>query len=73
MITAAHCQDPNKKRKQIAQVVLGEWDLSKDPDCDDGSCAKAQRFEITANDVLVHKDFNIETVASEGNDIALIR
>ena len=72
MITAAHCQHPKTRRKQIAEVVLGDWDLSKDPDCED-SCKKVQRFKITPNDVLVHENWNLEKVASNGNDIALIR
>ena len=72
MITAAHCQHPSIRRKQVAEVVLGEWDLSKDPDCDD-ACRKVQRFAITPNDVLVHEDWDLKKVAINGNDIALIR
>ena len=61
VITAAHCQHKSNPRKQIAEVVLGEYDLSKDPDCD-GPCRKAQRFEITPADVLVHEDWNLAKV-----------
>ena len=61
VITAAHCQHKSNPRKQIAEVVLGEYDLSKDPDCD-GPCRKAQRFAITAADVLVHEDWNLAKV-----------
>ena len=61
VITAAHCQHKSNPRKQIAEVVLGDYDLSKDPDCD-GPCRKAQRFEITPADVLVHEDWNLEKV-----------
>ena len=61
VITAAHCQHKSNPRKQIAEVVLGDYDLSKDPDCD-GPCRKAQRFAITPADVLVHEDWNLEKV-----------
>ena len=61
VITAAHCQHKSNPRKQIAEVVLGEYDLSKDPDCD-GPCRKAQRFAITPADVLVHEDWNLAKV-----------
>ena len=73
MITAAHCQNPRIERKRIAEVVLGEWDISKDPDCEP-DCAyspfkKAQRFEITTADVIVHEDWDLNKVAENGNDI----
>ena len=81
MITAAHCHHANS---QIAEVVLGDWDLANDPDCrinnNTGLCdsvseahLKAQRFEITSADVTVHEDWDITKVVNNGNDIALIR
>ena len=77
VITAAHCQHKAIRRKQIQQVVLGEWDLEHDPDCEP-NCAnspflKVQKFEITANDVTVHEEWDLSRVADNGNDIALIR
>ena len=38
VITAAHCISD-----ELAQVVLGDWKIDTDPDCDDGLCAKAQK------------------------------
>ena len=39
-----------------------------------GEQAEARHpIKITPNDVLVHEDWNLEKVASNGNDIALIR
>ena len=77
VITAAHCQGEEAKNK-IAEVVLGEHDLSKNPDCDgkdnDGKCYKpVQRFNIGVGDVIVHENWNPLTVVNEGYDIALIR
>jgi len=81
VITAAHCQHKRIPRLQIAEVVLGEWDLEHDPDCagDEGGCKpgspfkKAQRFDVTAKDVKVHEDWDLNKVVNNGNDIALIR
>ena len=77
VLTAAHCQGEEAKNK-IAEVVLGEHDLSKNPDCDgidnDGKCYKpVQRFNIDAGAVTVHENWNPLTVVNEGYDIALIR
>ena len=68
MITAAHCQSQNDP---IAQVVLGQDDLDKDPQCN--TCAPAQRFDIKFNDVTVHENWNIRKIVKESNDVALIR
>ena len=62
VITAAHCHHLTNRRKQIAQVVLGEYDLSKNPDCDFSTCKPVQRFEISARDVTMHEDWNISKV-----------
>ena len=72
VITAAHCHDKKLKRFQIKEVVLGEWDLEKDPDCE-GSCKKVQRFNIRPSDVTMYEDWDINKVTTNGNDIALIR
>ena len=37
VITAAHCIN-----KEIAEVVLGEWRIRSDPDCE--GCARAERY-----------------------------
>ena len=77
VITAAHCQGEESKNK-IREVVLGEHDLSKNPDCDgkdnDGKCWKpVQRFDIGDEDVIVHENWSPLTVVNEGYDIALVR
>ena len=77
VITAAHCQGAESKSK-IAEVVLGEFDLSKNPDCsgkdNNGKCWKpVQRFNIGTEDVILHENWNPLTVVNEGYDIALIR
>lgn len=68
VVTAAHCYS---NEQPIVEVVLGEHDFSTDPDCD--GCPLVQRFEITKKDVKVHEGFSLKDVASNGNDIALIR
>lgn len=73
VITAAHCQNPRIKRLQIAQVVLGDWDLSKDPDCRFSRCKEAQRFDVGLEDVIQHENWDPRKVVTDGNDIALIR
>ena len=67
-------------KNKISEVVLGEFDLSKNPDCEifgnenDSRCWKpVQRFNIVPEDVTVHENFNRLTVVQEGHDIALIR
>ena len=77
VVTAAHCHDANKPSKQISEVVLGDHDLSTDPDCqgsDKISCWKpVQRFDIRPSDVTVHENWNPNKVVVEGYDIALVR
>jgi len=81
VITAAHCQHKRIPRLQIREVVIGDWDLEHDPDCegDKGGCKagspfkKVQRFEVTNEDITVHEDWDLNKVVDQGNDIALIR
>ena len=68
MITAAHCKNP-----RIRELVLGDHDLSKDPDCEFSACLKAQRFKILPSDFIVHEQYELSKVRTEGHDIALIR
>ena len=75
VITAAHCQG-EERRNQIAEVVLGDYDLSLDPDCQEGDSAcwkPAQRFPVSSKNVIIHEYWNPLTVVGEGYDIALIR
>lgn len=71
VLTAAHCQDTSKRTKTIARVTIGDWNLAKDPDS--YGLAKAQMFDITPQDVIVHEGWDVNKVDSNGNDIALIR
>ena len=76
VVTAAHCHDASKTAKQISEVVIGDYDLSKNPDCgtEDKNCFKPiQRFYITPSDVIVHENWNPSKVVVNGYDIALIR
>ena len=75
VITAAHCT-----KNQIAEVVIGDWDLEHDPDCKgyktrcwNALKTKAQRFNITKADITVHEDWDLNRLTENGNDIALIR
>ncbi|XP_042886320.1 phenoloxidase-activating factor 1-like [Penaeus japonicus] len=59
----------------VEEVLLGDWDTSKDPDCTSngrgrGVCAPpVQRFPI--EEVIVHPEFNLRGILSD--DVALIR
>lgn len=71
VMTAAHCHSKaGPVSQQISEVVLGEFDISKDPDCD--GCMKKQVFEIRNTDVRVHPEFSMQNPLA-GHDIALIR
>ena len=67
MLTAAQCQHSRIPRLQIAEVVLGEWDLEH------SLILKVQRFNVTKDDVIVHESWDLEKVSFEGHDIAMIR
>ena len=59
--------------------------MENDPDCrwneNTGDCdsvtpsshKKAQRFEVTKDDVTVHENWDLSKFVNNGNDIALIR
>ncbi|XP_053686115.1 transmembrane protease serine 9-like [Sabethes cyaneus] len=67
VITAAHCVW--KITPEQLTLRLGEWDLDRDPDCDeDDNCNDPVRLE-KVDRIIVHPDFkNTRT-----NDIALLR
>ena len=65
VLTAAHC---HSKENPVKYVIVGDHDLDKDPDCDNG-CPKAQVFRPDGN-IIIHENFNDDTLE---NDIALIR
>ena len=68
VVSAANCQSADHP---IVEVVIGQTDLSKDPECEE--CAPAQKFNITIEDVVIHKDWDKNSVVTEANDILLIR
>jgi len=59
------------KSLQVAEVVLGEHDLSNDPDC--RGCLPIQRFEIHPNDVTPHENFDYKNMFVNSSDIAIIK
>ncbi|XP_071748988.1 uncharacterized protein [Lepeophtheirus salmonis] len=71
VLTAAHCHNPLNPDESIIEVVIGEWDVTKDPDCLD--CKPAQRFKIENGNVIRHDQWSFDTFLTVGNDIALIR
>ena len=75
VVTAATCHNLRTRNERIKEVVLGDYNLSNDPDCYEGnSCWKpAQRFSISPVDVTVHENWDIDNMVNEGYDIALIR
>merc|ERR1711973_158939 len=76
VLTAAHCiKDNNGKDLELAEVVLGELKIGKDPDCEghgplSGNCIK--KITRTPSKVIVHEDYDASS-ALVTNDIALIR
>lgn len=73
VLTAAHCQG-TKGSTRISQVVLGEWRVGANPDCQgSGKCfPRIQKFDIGEEDVTVHEDYGRE-LRNVVNDIALVR
>ena len=71
VLTAAHCHDARDDTKQIIEVVIGEYDVLRDPDCPNG-CLLAQRFAPA--EVILHENYALSSLdAVISNDIALIR
>ena len=69
VLTAAHCHDKSDVTKQVIEVVIGEYDVLKDPDCSNG-CQLAQRF--APDEIILHENFRFSG-GIISNDIALIR
>ena len=63
VLTAAHCHYKTKPSKRISKVVLGDYDLSTNPDCLAGASAAngcwkpKQQFHIPSSDVIAHEKF----------------
>lgn len=71
VLTAAHCHDPTFEDNQIVEIVVGEHDVARDPDCPNG-CFKVQRFK--PEQVILHSGYSLENGASVVvHDIALVR
>ena len=58
VLTAAHCDSEGNK---VVEVVVGDHDVLKDPDCPNGdlmkdSCVKAQRFK--PEEFIPHEEYD---------------
>lgn len=69
VVTAAHCHHEGIRGLEIIEVVLGEFDVSKDPDCKD--CRGVQR--IVPEEIVIHQDYAATAFISGESDIALVR
>ena len=69
MVTAAHCHHEGIRGLEILEVVLGEFDVSKDPDCK--GCRGVQR--IRPEEIIPHEDYLVTRRVSGASDIALVR
>ncbi|XP_039970554.1 serine protease 7 [Bactrocera tryoni] len=73
VLTAAHCVK-GAIEKQIGQLVgvrLGEYDITKQTDCNDYSCAPAA-IRVGIEETIPHAQYRDDSPNKE-NDIALIR
>uniref|UniRef100_A0A1B6KI46 limulus clotting factor C n=1 Tax=Graphocephala atropunctata TaxID=36148 RepID=A0A1B6KI46_9HEMI len=68
ILTAAHCS-PDIVMLQLAEVRLGEHNVTSDPDCVDGVCAPPVQ-DIVVDEYLCHEDYDTK---SYQNDICLLR
>ena len=80
VVTAAHCHENGKTDGEIAEVVIGDYDLETNPDCikDHNGILQCtnkpvQRFPVTPSDVTVHENWVPSNVVEGANDIALVR
>ncbi|XP_050353857.1 CLIP domain-containing serine protease HP8-like isoform X2 [Nymphalis io] len=73
VLTAAHCVSFLGSRLELRQVILGEYDTRKDPDCERNEgqqfCAPNVR-NVGINNVIAHPGYTPKTLR---DDIALIR
>ncbi len=70
VVTAAHCHTEGGRRSGlISEVVLGEFDVGRDPDCKE--CRPAQRARV--EEVVVHEAYAYTRRTTGANDIALVR
>ncbi|CAG9789268.1 unnamed protein product [Diatraea saccharalis] len=73
VLTAAHCVSFLGERLKFKGVVLGEYDVRKDPDCErieeQQFCAPSVR-NVSVETVVAHKGYSPQTLV---DDIALLR
>lgn len=73
VLTAAHCVSFLGSSLKLKDVILGEWDVRKDPDCErvEGELFCAPRIRIVQIDnIIAHPGYTPQVLA---DDIALIR
>lgn len=70
VLTAAHCVEFLSSRMTLESVVLGEYDIRTNPDCEDSTnCAPPIR-KVRFSRVIAHPGYTPETLR---DDIALLR
>lgn len=74
VLTAAHCANEKVLRRldwQLISVRLGEWDISRDVDCELGLCSNPV-VDVSIQEIHVHEMYRPASAKKE-HDIALIR
>uniref|UniRef100_A0A4Y0BP00 CLIP domain-containing serine protease n=1 Tax=Anopheles funestus TaxID=62324 RepID=A0A4Y0BP00_ANOFN len=71
VVTAAHCMMSTRRLWKVHRVRLGEWNLAKVKDCQDGICSNAP-IDMDIEKIVVHKYF-LPCSDNKAHDIALIR
>merc|ERR1712226_1512868 len=73
VLTAAHCHNEKKYVERIREVVVGEYVVGEDPDCERGRCSPPiQKFGVEK--VINHENWDASRKGFlKGNDIALVR
>ncbi|CAH2258842.1 jg12560 [Pararge aegeria aegeria] len=68
VLTAAHCALAKPEGYKLSTVVIGEWDISRSPDCNDFFCAPPTQA-IKVESVSVHPGYEQKIFR---HDIAMI-
>uniref|UniRef100_A0A2M4AUS7 Putative trypsin n=1 Tax=Anopheles triannulatus TaxID=58253 RepID=A0A2M4AUS7_9DIPT len=71
VVTAAHCIASIPSGWKINYVRLGEWDLTRSPDCEGDVCGQTP-IDANVESTIVHPEFTTRGKTTI-NDIALIR
>lgn len=75
VLTAAHCVSGRavaRSQYRLTSVRLGEWDMSKEIDCDDDDICAPQARDIPIEELIPHEGYSPSS-QSEQDDIALLR